>query len=87
MAVLGACLCMGFSLGAATRQFSGVAAPGLITVLVSFAAERRPSDARASRVAACALKLQLAGSREQAQELWCMGLVAPWLAGSSQTRN
>ena len=26
------------------------------------------------------------GSRVQAQQLWCMGLVAPWHVGSSQTR-
>ena len=31
--------------------------------------------------------LQLLGSRAQAQQLWCVGLVAPWHAGSSQTRD
>ena len=28
----------------------------------------------------------LAGSRAQAQQLWCMGSVAPWHVGSSRTR-
>ena len=37
---------------------------------------------------ACRLQeLQLPGSRAQAQELWCMGLVAPWPVGSSWTRD
>ena len=31
-------------------------------------------------------KLQLMGSRAQAQQLWCMGLVAPQYVGSFQIR-
>ena len=34
-----------------------------------------------------AQQLWLAGSRAQAQLLWCTGLVAPWHVGSSQTRD
>ena len=33
-----------------------------------------------------AQQLWHAGSRAQAQQLWCTGLVAPWHVGSSQTR-
>ena len=32
-------------------------------------------------------QLQLPGSRAQAQELWCMGLVAAWHVGSSRIRD
>ena len=42
---------------------------------------------QASVVVALGLQqLWLTGSRAQAQQLWCMGLVAPWHVGSSQTR-
>ena len=34
-----------------------------------------------------AQELQLMGSRLWAQQSWCMGLVAPWHGGSSQTRD
>ena len=34
-----------------------------------------------------AQQLWLAGSRMQAQLLWCMGLVAPWHMGSSWTKD
>ena len=67
MAVLGVCFCMGFSLVAATGQYSGVAVHGFLIVLASLAAQHRLSDAQASGVAARGLKLQLAGSRAQAQ--------------------
>ena len=65
--MLGVCFCMGFSLVAATGQYSGVAVHGFLIVLASLAAEHRLSDAQASGVAARGLKLQLAGSRAQAQ--------------------
>ena len=34
-----------------------------------------------------AQQLWLVGSRAQAQQLWCTGLVAPWHVGSSWTRD
>ena len=47
----------------------------------------RALGARASVVVACRLQQSwLAGSRAQAQQLWCRGLVAPWHVGSSRTR-
>ena len=58
-----------------------------------FVAVGRPLIAVASLVAeyglqACGLQqLWLADSRAQAQQLWHMGLVAPWHVGSSQTKD
>ena len=47
----------------------------------------RALGTRASVVVARELQqLWLTGSRAQAQQLWCTGLVAPWHVGSSQTR-
>ena len=52
---------------------------GLLTAVASLVVEHRPQ--------ACGLQqLWLAGSRSQAQQLWCTGLVAPRHVGSSQTR-
>ena len=44
------------------------------------------SCCRARALGAWAQQLQLAGSRVQAQQLWCVGLAAPWHVGSSRTR-
>ena len=73
-----------------------VAARGLSLVAVSggllFILVRRLLTAVASLVAehglqACGLQqLWLIGSRAQAQQLWCTGLVAPWHVESSWTR-
>ena len=46
-------------------------------------------DSRCAGFSSCGSRAQLlwlAGSRAQAQQLWCMGLVAPRHMGSSQTR-
>ena len=55
----------------------------LLAVMASLVVEQGLWGAPASAVRS----LQLPGSRAQAQQLWCMGLVAPWREGSSQIRD
>ena len=53
---------------------------GLLTAVASLSAEHRLWGTWASVAA-------VPGARAQAQWLWCPGLVAPWLVGSSQIRD
>ena len=46
-----------------------------------------PRACRLQQLVWQAQQLWLAGSRAQAQQLWCMGLDAPWHVGSSRTRD
>ena len=65
----------------AARAFSSHGERGLLLV--------RSSGSRCADFSSCGTRAQqlwLAGSRAQAQQLWCTGLVAPWHVGSSQTR-
>ena len=79
LAVLGFCCCV--------RAFSSCSERGLL-----FVAVRRLRTAVASLVAGHWLQahgfqqLRFAGSRAQAQQLWCTDLVAPRHVGSSRTR-
>ena len=71
------------SLVSVSRGSSPVTARRLITAVASLVVEQGLWGAPASAVRS----LQLPGSRAQAQQLWCMGLVAPWREGSSQIRD
>ena len=62
---------MGFSLTRVSRGYSLVAVLGLLPLVTSPVAERRP------QVHGLQLLWPM-GSRAQAQWLWCTGLVAPW---------
>ena len=66
-------LCMLFS-SCGKQGYSPVAVLGLVAV--ASPVEHRLQGAQTSLVAA-------PGFRAQAQQLWCMGLVAPWRVGSS----
>ena len=57
-----------------------VVVPGLLTAVASLSAQHRFWGTWASVAA-------VPGARAQAQWLWCMGSVAPWLVGSSQIRD
>ena len=57
-----------------------VAVCGLLTVAVSLVAEH-------GFYGTWAQHLQVVGSRTWAQELWCIGLAAPWHVGSSWSRD
>ena len=68
------------SLVAVSRGYSSLRCMGFSLRWLLFAAEHR--------LQVCVLQqLWHAGSRAQAQQLWCTGLVAPWHVGSSQTRD
>jgi len=57
-----------------------VVVPGLLTAVASLSAQHRFWGTWASVAV-------VPGARVQAQWLWCMGSVAPWLVGSSQIRD
>ena len=58
---------------AGNRSYSVIVVCGLLLLL--------RTDSRMHRLQ----QLQLPGSRAQAQQLWCMGLVAPWHVESSRS--
>ena len=69
------------------RAFSSCGEQGLLFVAVCGLLIAVASLVAEHRLQACRLQeLWLVGSRAQAQQLWFMGLVAPWHVGSSQTR-
>ena len=59
----------------------------LLTVVAPPVAERRLYCTAFSSCITWAQQFWLPGSREQAQQLWCTGLVALWHVGSSQIRD
>ena len=79
VAILGLCYCTGFSPVAA----SGGCCSWLWCVGISL---RRPPLLQSSGSRTCGLQL-LWGSKAQALQLWCTGLVVPQHVGSSQTRD
>ena len=68
LAVLRLCFCMGFSLAAVSRGYSPAAVHRLVTADPSLVARHGLSGTWAQ-------DLRLPGSRAQAQQLWCMGLL------------
>ena len=76
----------GLPLVAASRVYSSLRCAGFslrwLLLLQSTGSRRAGFSSFGTR----AQQLQLMGSRAQAQQLWLMGLVAPWHVGSSQTR-
>ena len=78
--VLSLCCFEDFSLVAASRVHSRVAACGLLFAVASLNGEHR-------LWATWAQKLRLPGPGAQAQKLWCLGLVAPWHVGSCLIRD
>ena len=76
----------GLSLVAASRGYSSLQCTGfsLRQLLLLWSTGSRRTGF--SSCGTWAQQLWLAGSRAQAQQLWCTGLVAPWHVGSSRTR-
>ena len=68
LAVLHLCFCMGFSLAAVSRGYSPAAVHRLLTADPSLVARHGLSGTWAQ-------DLRLPGSRAQAQQLWCTGLL------------
>ena len=69
------------------RAFSSCSERGLLFVVVRRLLIAVASLVAEQRLQACGLQqLWLVGSRAQAQQLWCTGLVAPRHVGSSRTR-
>ena len=79
MAVLGLGCCAGFSLVVQSRGYS-VAVVCVLIVVASLVVEW-------SLGCTGLQQLQFPGSKVQAQQLWCIGFVAPWHVGSSQIRD
>ena len=76
----------GLSLVAASGGYSSLWCAGF---LLLWPLLLRSTGSRCTGLSSCGTRAQLlwlAGSRAQAQQLWCMGLAAPWHVGSSQTR-
>ena len=80
LAVLGLCCCTGFPLVATSRGYSLIAVYRCLIAVASFVAEHRLQGVQTSIV-------WLLGSRAQAEQLRCMGLVVPQHVGSSQIRD
>ena len=87
--LLGTHCCVGFALVVGSEGYSLVAVHRLLSLrawalgCMGSAVTARGLGSRS----AWAQQSQLSGSRAQAQQLQRMGLVAPWLVGSSQTRD
>ena len=80
LAVLGLCCC--------AQAFSSCSEWGLLFIAVRGFLIAVASPVEEHGLQAHGLQqLWLAGSRAQAQQLWCMGLVAPQHVGSSQARD
>ena len=79
-------LCVGFSLVAVSGGYSSLQCAGFSLRWLLLLRSMGSRHAGFSSCGTRAKQLQLAGCRVQAQQLWCMGLVAPWHVGSSQTR-
>ena len=87
LAALGLCCCVRAFSSCGERGLLFVAVRGLLIAGSSLVAEHGLQVCRLSLVVAHGLQqLWLAGSRAQAQQLWCTGLVALWHVGSSRTR-
>ena len=87
MAVLGLCWCVFFFLVAESRSYCLVVVRKLLIVVASYCRAWTTGRVGFSSYGTWAKQLRLPGSRAQAQQLWCMGLVTPWHVGSSQKRD
>ena len=76
----------GLSLVAASRGYSSLRCAGFSLRSLLLLRSRGSRRTGFSSCGTWAQQLWLVGSRAQAQQLWRMGLVAPWHVGSSQTR-
>ena len=76
----------GFSLVAASRVYSLLLCAGFSLRWLLLLQSRSSRHVGFSSCGTWAQELWLAGSRAQAQELWCTGLAAPQHVGSSRTR-
>ena len=79
-------LCAGFSLVAASGGYSSLRCTGFSFRWLLLLWSTGSRHVGFSSCGTQAQLLWLAGSRAQAQQLWPMGLVAPWHVGSSRTR-
>ena len=78
--MLGLLCCSGFFLAGVSRGYSLVVVYRLLIAVASLL------WSTGSRVLGLQ-KLELPGSRAQAQQWWCTGLIVPRHVGSSQTRD
>ena len=76
----------GLSLIAVSRGYSSLRCTGFSLWWLLLLQSKGSRHAGFSSCGTWAQQLWLAGSRVQAQQLWCTGLVAPWHVGSSWTR-
>ena len=76
----------GLSLAAVSRGYSSLWCTGFSLQCLLLLWSRDSRFAGFSSCGTRAQQLWLTGSRAQIQQLWRMGLVAPWHVGSSQTR-
>ena len=80
------CRAWGFSLVAASRGYSSLWCTGFS---LQWLLLLQSTGSRCTGFSSCGTRAQqlwLVGSRVQAQQLWCTGLVALWHVGSSRTR-
>ena len=86
LTALGLCCCVQAFSSCGKWGLLFLAVHGLLTAVASLVAEHGLQSAGFSSCGTWAQQLWLAGSRAQAQQLWCTGLAAPWHVGSSRTR-
>ena len=87
LAVLGLCCCACFFLVEESEGYSVVVVGRLLIAVASRCGAWAWGHVGFSSCGTWALSLQIPGSRAQAKQLWCMGLVALHHVGSSQIQD